>query len=177
MWSQFRGVTYDKKYIYPAWAQVLGLCMALSSMVCIPIYFFGRLATTPGTLQQVSYNFTLQTLLFPVILISSCWHSFTVYIVGWVSLVARASDSQSEKVGSNLACALKQGSLSCLLYLWTENVNGGPVCDFRCYTYHLYLHFYIYYILNRIIKWVVRLTEWLKAYLDYCGSPTGYLSR
>ena len=35
-------------------------------------------------------------------------------------LVARASDSQSEKVGSNPACALKQGTLSYLLHPWTE---------------------------------------------------------
>ena len=37
-----------------------------------------------------------------------------------VSLVARASDCQSEKVSLNLACALKQGTLLYLLHLWTK---------------------------------------------------------
>ena len=37
-----------------------------------------------------------------------------------LKLLARASDSQSEIVGSNPASALKQGTLSYLLHLWTE---------------------------------------------------------
>ena len=39
---------------------------------------------------------------------------------GRVSLLTRASDSQSEKVGLNPACILKQGTSSYLLHLWTE---------------------------------------------------------
>ena len=39
---------------------------------------------------------------------------------GWVSLVARASDSQSEKAGLNAACTFKQGTLSYLLHLWRD---------------------------------------------------------
>ena len=57
---------------------------------------------------------------------------------GWVSLVARASDSQSDKVGSNPACALKQGTLSYLFHLWTEMLmvvllaETDFISDFRC---------------------------------------------
>ena len=42
------------------------------------------------------------------------------------SVAARASDSQLEKVGSNVVCAFKHGTLSYLLHLWTD-VNGGPI--------------------------------------------------
>ena len=36
------------------------------------------------------------------------------------TLMARVSDWQLEKVSLNLACAPKQGTLSHLLYLWTD---------------------------------------------------------
>ena len=39
---------------------------------------------------------------------------------GGGNLVARASDLQSEQVGLNPACGLKQGTLLYLLHLWTE---------------------------------------------------------
>ena len=38
--------------------------------------------------------------------------------------MARVQDSQSEKVGSNPACALQQGTLSSSV---DRDVNGGPV--------------------------------------------------
>ena len=44
----------------------------------------------------------------------------TVAIVAIVATVATVLDSQSEKVDSNAACAPKQGTLSHMLYLWTE---------------------------------------------------------
>ena len=56
---------------------------------------------------------------------------------GGVSLVVRALDSQLEKVGSNLACALKQGTSSHLLHLWIQmemvvvSAETDYVHDFR----------------------------------------------
>ena len=44
---------------------------------------------------------------------------------GWVSLVARASDSQSEIVGLNPACALKL--FIALVLSVDRDVTGGPV--------------------------------------------------
>ena len=52
-WVQFRVLTYNKTYEYPMWAQAIGLCMAFSSMLCIPLCAAVRLMTTPGTLRQV----------------------------------------------------------------------------------------------------------------------------
>lgn len=51
----YKPVTYSKNYEYPGWAILIGWCMALSSMLCVPIYFFYQLAVTPGTLRQVLY--------------------------------------------------------------------------------------------------------------------------
>ena len=48
------------------------------------------------------------------------WYSPCTALWGWVSVVARVSDRQLEKVGLNPVCALKQGTLSYLLHLWTE---------------------------------------------------------
>ena len=49
-----------------------------------------------------------------------------------------------EKWARSLACALKQGTLSCLLHLWTEmqmvalSAETDLVSDFRRQTYHLH---------------------------------------
>lgn len=40
-------------YVYPEWSYHLGLAMALSSMVVIPIYAVAKLCLTKGTLKQV----------------------------------------------------------------------------------------------------------------------------
>jgi Sodium:neurotransmitter symporter family len=43
-----------ENYLYPTWANVLGFCIAGSSMICIPIVAIYKLLVTPGTLKQVS---------------------------------------------------------------------------------------------------------------------------
>ncbi|ELU00760.1 hypothetical protein CAPTEDRAFT_157212 [Capitella teleta] len=52
MWVNFKPVKYNRVYVFPAWAQGLGLTMAFSSMICIPLTCFIKLLTTPGTLKQ-----------------------------------------------------------------------------------------------------------------------------
>lgn len=58
-------------YVYPDWSHHLGLAMALSSMVVIPIYAVVKLCFTKGTLKQVWVNLwnTLQLLLSPSLII------------------------------------------------------------------------------------------------------------
>ncbi|XP_060569045.1 sodium- and chloride-dependent taurine transporter-like [Ruditapes philippinarum] len=48
----FKPLTYNKTYIYPRWAQGVGFCMALVSMICIPIIFVYKMMTTRGSLRK-----------------------------------------------------------------------------------------------------------------------------
>lgn len=43
-------------YVYPMWANVLGWCIAGSSIAMIPAVAVYKLATTPGSLCQVRFN-------------------------------------------------------------------------------------------------------------------------
>ena len=54
----FSLVTYSpleyNGYKYPDWGETIGWIMALSSIVCIPIVMIYKLATTPGSLREVT---------------------------------------------------------------------------------------------------------------------------
>ncbi|GAB6026269.1 hypothetical protein CHUAL_012477 [Chamberlinius hualienensis] len=39
-------------YVYPEWANVLGWCIAISSVLCIPVVAIWKLIVTPGTFNQ-----------------------------------------------------------------------------------------------------------------------------
>ncbi len=54
MFVNFKPLTYNKTYTYPAWAQGMGMCLAFSSMICIPAYFCIQMLITPGSIKQVS---------------------------------------------------------------------------------------------------------------------------
>ena len=41
-------LTYNKTYVYPFWGEALGLSIAFSSIVFVPLYFFYSLLTAPG---------------------------------------------------------------------------------------------------------------------------------
>ena len=41
-------------YEYPMWAEILGLCISLSSMVCVPAYVVYYALSRPGTIMEVS---------------------------------------------------------------------------------------------------------------------------
>ncbi|XP_059840110.1 sodium- and chloride-dependent glycine transporter 1 isoform X1 [Hypanus sabinus] len=45
---QYKPITYNN-YIYPKWAVTLGFLMALSSVICIPIYAFWKICNTDGS--------------------------------------------------------------------------------------------------------------------------------
>lgn len=50
---QYVPVTYGNGYQYPKWAEVLGICISLSSMLWIPLYAVYYVLSTPGTLREV----------------------------------------------------------------------------------------------------------------------------
>uniref|UniRef100_UPI00358EA940 sodium- and chloride-dependent taurine transporter-like n=1 Tax=Myxine glutinosa TaxID=7769 RepID=UPI00358EA940 len=57
---KFKPLVYNKVYEYPPWAQTLGWCMALSSMLCVPVYALLHLLLAEG-----SFHMRLKQLLEP----------------------------------------------------------------------------------------------------------------
>ena len=57
-------------YEYPMWAEILGLCISLSSMVCVPAYVVYYALSRPGTIIEVS-NFAPRTMLYFLVLYAS----------------------------------------------------------------------------------------------------------
>lgn len=50
---KYTPLTYNKKYVYPWWGDTLGWLLALSSMVCIPLWIVYKLSTIKGSLREV----------------------------------------------------------------------------------------------------------------------------
>lgn len=48
----YEPVTYGEDYIYPKWAEYMGLCMSLASMLWVPVYAIYYLITQPGTFME-----------------------------------------------------------------------------------------------------------------------------
>uniref|UniRef100_A0A8B9U9S6 Transporter n=1 Tax=Anas zonorhyncha TaxID=75864 RepID=A0A8B9U9S6_9AVES len=60
---KYTPLKYNNTYVYPTWGYVLGWMMALSSMVCIPLYAIFILLRTKGPLKQVLRWWSLGELL------------------------------------------------------------------------------------------------------------------
>merc|ERR1712032_1073965 len=45
-------VTYGHDYVYPGWAEILGLLMSFSSMIWVPGYAIYYVLTQPGTIME-----------------------------------------------------------------------------------------------------------------------------
>lgn len=45
---QYKPITYND-YVYPNWSLVIAFCMALSSVICIPVYAIFKIAMSDGT--------------------------------------------------------------------------------------------------------------------------------
>uniref|UniRef100_A0A8C1PP56 Solute carrier family 6 member 8 n=1 Tax=Cyprinus carpio TaxID=7962 RepID=A0A8C1PP56_CYPCA len=48
----YKPLTYNNVYVYPWWGEVIGWCMALSSMLCIPVSFVYKLSGAKGTFRE-----------------------------------------------------------------------------------------------------------------------------
>lgn len=53
-------------YTFPPWANMVGWCLAISSMTMVPLYAIYKLCTLPGKFCDVSQSFGNQLLSFPV---------------------------------------------------------------------------------------------------------------
>uniref|UniRef100_A0A8C6TCG7 Transporter n=1 Tax=Neogobius melanostomus TaxID=47308 RepID=A0A8C6TCG7_9GOBI len=51
----YKPLTYNTDYIYPWWGEVIGWCMALSSMLCIPVSLLYKLFRAKGSFSQVPH--------------------------------------------------------------------------------------------------------------------------
>ena len=61
---QYSPVTYGEEYKYPKWAEIMGLLIAASSMIWVPIYAIyytvrGISSDREGTLREVSLLFNI----------------------------------------------------------------------------------------------------------------------
>ncbi|KAL5021959.1 hypothetical protein ScPMuIL_001114, partial [Solemya velum] len=52
--ATFTPLSYNKTYVYPDWAQGIGMCLAIVSMACIPLVAVIVLVQIEGTIGQVS---------------------------------------------------------------------------------------------------------------------------
>lgn len=52
----YKPLTYNTVYVYPWWGEVIGWCLALSSMLCIPISLLYKLFRAKGTFREVSQD-------------------------------------------------------------------------------------------------------------------------
>ncbi|XP_009678146.2 sodium- and chloride-dependent GABA transporter 2 isoform X3 [Struthio camelus] len=55
---KYTPLTYNKKYVYPWWGDTLGWLLALSSMVCIPLWIIYKLSTVKGSLRERLHQLT-----------------------------------------------------------------------------------------------------------------------
>uniref|UniRef100_A0A8C5X9K6 Transporter n=1 Tax=Malurus cyaneus samueli TaxID=2593467 RepID=A0A8C5X9K6_9PASS len=53
---KYTPLTYNKKYVYPWWGDTLGWLLALSSMVCIPLWIIYKLSTIKGSLREARHR-------------------------------------------------------------------------------------------------------------------------
>ena len=58
----YKPLTYNNTYVYPWWGEVIGWCMALMSMLCIPVSVLYKLCRATGTFKEVSIHIILCSL-------------------------------------------------------------------------------------------------------------------
>lgn len=52
---KYTPLKYNNEYVYPWWGYAIGWLLALSSMVCIPLWMVYKIGTSQGTMKEVSY--------------------------------------------------------------------------------------------------------------------------
>ncbi|XP_034027761.1 sodium- and chloride-dependent creatine transporter 1 [Thalassophryne amazonica] len=48
----YKPLTYNKTYVYPWWGEAIGWCLALSSMLCVPVTLIYKLFKTQGSFTE-----------------------------------------------------------------------------------------------------------------------------
>ncbi|EZA62293.1 Sodium- and chloride-dependent GABA transporter [Ooceraea biroi] len=49
---QYKSLKYGSNYEYPTWAEIVGVCLSLSSMIWIPAYALYYVIVTPGSIKE-----------------------------------------------------------------------------------------------------------------------------
>ncbi|XP_032672523.1 sodium- and chloride-dependent GABA transporter 1-like [Odontomachus brunneus] len=49
---QYKPLKYGSDYEYPTWAEIVGVCLSLSSMIWIPVYAIYYVIVTPGSIKE-----------------------------------------------------------------------------------------------------------------------------
>ncbi|KZC10365.1 Sodium- and chloride-dependent GABA transporter 1 [Dufourea novaeangliae] len=49
---QYKPLKYGSDYEYPTWAEIVGMCLSLSSMIWIPVYALYYVLVTPGSIKE-----------------------------------------------------------------------------------------------------------------------------
>lgn len=52
---KYSPLKYNNEYVYPWWGNGIGWILALSSMLCIPVWVAVKLYYTPGTMREVCF--------------------------------------------------------------------------------------------------------------------------
>lgn len=82
---QYKPITYND-YVYPGWSLAIGFLMAMSSIICIPIYALYKIAKSEGT-TFLEVESTVALCLCLVLESRCVWHSKTSESVVFVLFV------------------------------------------------------------------------------------------
>lgn len=61
---QYKPLRYGNNYEYPTWAEVIGVCLSLSSMIWIPVYAIYYVVVTPGSIKEVKFLFLINFVVY-----------------------------------------------------------------------------------------------------------------
>lgn len=69
---KYTPLKYNNEYVYPWWGYVIGWLLALSSMVCIPLWMVYKISSTQGTFREVTLVLThIYSVIFSVTAIAT----------------------------------------------------------------------------------------------------------
>lgn len=59
---KYTPLKYNNEYVYPWWGYAIGWLLALSSMVCIPLWMVYKIGTSHGTIKEVRVSMLCKTI-------------------------------------------------------------------------------------------------------------------
>lgn len=78
---KYTPLKYNNEYVYPWWGYAIGWLLALSSMVCIPLWMVYKISTTKGTFREVTFD--------PVSCCSVSWEPYYYYLIHTLILIIK----------------------------------------------------------------------------------------